>query len=133
MTSAPRHEGLFASLKGLFGTSLGLLENRLELLGIELAEERGHLLALLALGAIAFICLGAGMVFLAVLITFLFWETHRFLVLGLFSSIFLVAGLIILHQAFHYSRIGSKIFSASLAELRKDRATLISDDQESPR
>lgn len=128
MTSAPRHEGLFASLKGLLSTSLGLLQNRLELLGIELAEERGHLLTLLAFGAAAFICLGAGLVFLAVLITLLFWETHPFLVLGMFSSTFLIAGSIALRQALRHSRVGSKIFSASLAELRKDRAVLMPDD-----
>lgn len=128
MTPAPRHEGLFASLKGLLGTSLGLLHNRLELLGIELAEERGHLLTLLAFGAAAFACLGAGLVFLAVLITLLFWDTHPILVLSLFSGIFLVAGWLALRQVLCHSRIGSKIFSTSLAELRKDRAALSPND-----
>lgn len=128
MPAAPRHEGLLASLKGLLGTSLGLLHNRLELLGIELAEERGHLLALVAYGAAAFVFLGAGLVFLAVLITLLFWDTHPLLVLSLFAGAFLVAGWLALRQALCRSRIGSKIFSASLAELRKDRAALSPKD-----
>ena len=133
MTPAPRHEGLFASLKGLLGTSLGLLHNRLELLGIELAEERGHLLTLIAYGAAAFVFFGAGLVFLAVLVTVLFWNTHPILVLGLFAGAFLMAGWLALRQAVGHSRIGSEIFSASLAELRKDRAALIPDDTASPR
>lgn len=128
MSTAPRHEGLFTSLKGLLATSLGLLHNRLELLGIEMAEERGHLLTLIAYGAAAFVCLGAGLVFLAVLVTFLFWDTHPVLVLSLFSGAFLVAGWLALRQALCHSRIGSKIFSASLAELRKDRAVLSPND-----
>jgi uncharacterized membrane protein YqjE len=128
MPAAPRHEGLLASLKGLLGTSLGLLQNRIELLGIELAEERGHLLTLVAYGAAAFVFLGAGLVFLAVLITLLFWDTHPLLVLSLFAGAFLVAGWLALRQALCRSRIGSKIFSASLAELRKDRAALSPKD-----
>lgn len=117
-----------ASLKGLLGTSLGLLQNRLELFGIELAEERGHLLMLIAYGAAAFVFLGAGLVFLAVLITFLFWDTHPILVLSLFAGAFLMAGGLALRQALCHSRIGSKIFSASLAELRKDRAAMAQND-----
>ena len=128
MPAAPRHEGLLASLKGLLGTSLGLLQNRIELLGIELAEERGHLLTLVAYGAAAFVFLGAGLVFLAVLITLLFWDTHPLLVLSLFAGAFLVAGWLALRQALCHSRIGSKIFSASLTELRRDHAALSPKD-----
>jgi uncharacterized membrane protein YqjE len=66
---AASRAGLFASLKGLFGTSLTLLQNRLQLLGVELAEERLRLLSLVTYGAIALICLSAGLVFLAVFLT----------------------------------------------------------------
>ena len=84
--------GLFASLKGLFGTSLALAQNRLQLLGVELAEERGRLLSLLTFGAIALICLSAGLVFLAVFLTVLLWDSHRLLALGVFSALAAFSG-----------------------------------------
>jgi uncharacterized membrane protein YqjE len=120
--------GLFASLKGLFGTSLALVQNRLQLLGVELAEERLRLLSLVTYGAVALICLSAGLVFLAVFLTVLFWESHRLLALGVFSALFLGAGIATLLMALSYARAGSTLFKASLAELARDRETLAQGD-----
>ena len=52
---APGRGGLFASAKGLLGTGVALLQNRLELLGVELAEERVRLFSVLAYGGAAFL------------------------------------------------------------------------------
>lgn len=125
--------GLFASLKGLFGTSLALVQNRLQLLGVELAEERGRLLSLLTYGAIAIICLGAGLVFLAVFLTVLLWDSHRLLALGVFSALFLGAGLATLLMAVKFARAGSTLFTASLAELARDRDALTQGESAAPR
>jgi uncharacterized membrane protein YqjE len=118
--------GLFASLKGLFGTSLALVQNRLQLLGVELAEERLRLLSLLTYGAIALVCLSAGLVFLAVFLTVLLWDSHRLLALGIFSALFLGGGIVALMMAMNLAKAGSTLFKASLAELAKDRDTLAS-------
>lgn len=124
--------GLFASLKGLIGTTVALLQNRLQLLGVELAEERLRLLSLATYGAIAFVCLSAGLVFLAIFLTVLFWDSHRLLVLGIFSALFLAAGGITLTVAMRYAKAGSNLFAASLAELRKDRDALTPGDSATP-
>lgn len=116
--------GLFASLRGLLGTAAALLKNRLELLGIELAEERERLLALLAWSAVACVGLAAGLVFFAVLITVLLWDSNRLLVLGVFSALFLGAGFYACVMISRLARSGSKLFAASLAELRKDGVAL---------
>lgn len=125
--------GLFASLKGLFGTSLALVQNRLQLLGVELAEERLRLLSLATYGAIALICLGAGLVFLAVFLTVLLWDSHRLLALGVFSALFLGAGLATLLMAVKFARAGSTLFTASLAELARDREALAQGESVAPR
>lgn len=125
--------GLFASLKGLFGTSLSLVQNRLQLLGVELAEERLRLLSLVTYGAVALICLSAGLVFLAVFLTVLLWESHRLLALGVFSALFLGAGIATLLMAMSYARAGSTLFKASLAELARDRETLAQSESAGPR
>jgi uncharacterized membrane protein YqjE len=124
---AAGQRGLFASTKGLLGTGLGLLQNRLALLGVELAEEKVRLVSLLAYGGAAFLCLAAGLIFLAIFLTVLLWESNRLLALGVFSALFLGAGIASLTLALSLARSGSKLFSASLAELRRDRDALSSD------
>jgi uncharacterized membrane protein YqjE len=132
MTDAPHSAGLLASFQRLLGSSLGLLHNRIELLGIELAEERENLLSLIVLSMLAAICLGAGMVFLAVLIAYLCWDTHPALVLSLFAVLFLSVGGFAWWRAVRQPRLGTHIFSASLAELHKDGAALTADDLPPP-
>lgn len=124
MASQEPGRGLLVSLRVLADSALGLARTRLELLGVELEEEKLRILGLLGYGAAALILLGAGLVFLAVFLTVLFWDGYRLLALGLFAAIFLSAGAIALARARHHGRASGRLFSASLAELHKDRAAL---------
>ena len=130
---APDQQGLFASTRGLLGTGVTLLHNRLQLLGVELAEERVRLVSMLAYGGAAFLCIAAGLIFLAILLTVLMWDNNRLLALGIFSALFLGAGIASAALAISLARGGSKLFSASLAELRKDRDALSASDAIKPR
>jgi uncharacterized membrane protein YqjE len=125
--SAAASHGLLASLRGAADSLFALLANRLELLGIELAEERVRLVALLTYGAAAFVALGAGMVFFAMFITVLMWDHNRLLALGLLSALFFGSGFFALMTALSYARKKSPLFSTSLAELRRDRETIKTD------
>lgn len=120
-------QGLIGSVRGTANSAVSLLRNRLELLGVELAEEQVRLLALVQYGAIALIALSVGIVFLAVFLTVLFWDEHRVLVLGVFSALFITGGIWALFMALAYAKRKSTLFSASLAELQKDSAALKSD------
>lgn len=130
MNSAPdeRPGGLYASARGLGVTTIALLGNRLELLGTEIAEERIRVLSLLGYGAAAMVFLAMGLVFVSVFMTVALWDSNRLLALGIFSALFLAGGLLALGMAVGFARAGSKLFVASLAELRKDRETLRADD-----
>ena len=130
---APDQQGLFASTRGLLGTGVTLLHNRLQLLGVEVAEERVRLLSMLAYGGAAFLCIAAGLIFLSIFLTVLMWENNRLLALGVFSALFLGAGIAGATLAMNLARGGSKLFSASLAELRKDRDSLSADGSTQPR
>jgi len=116
--------GLSASLRGLLVSGIGLLANRLELFGTELEEEKLRLLGLLAYGAAAFFLLGAGVVFLGIFLTVLFWDSNRLLVLAIFTAIFLIGGGLALYKARSHAHAETRLFSASLAELVRDRAAL---------
>lgn len=122
--------GLLASLRGMLGTTLTLLQTRLQLLATELEEERQRLLALLLWGAIAVLALGAGLVFLAVFLTVLLWDSHRLLVLGIFAAAFVTAGVLAVVLTMRLARSPSGLFGASLAELSRDRADLRTPEQE---
>lgn len=114
----------------MLGTSLTLLQTRLQLLATELEEERQRLLALLLWGAIAILALGAGLVLVAVFLTVLLWDSHRLLVLGIFAAAFVTLGVLAVMLSLRLARSPSGLFGASLAELSRDRADLRSSEQE---
>ncbi len=127
MPETPPHSGLAASLRSLLGNGLALLQTRLELLSVEAQEEKARLFALLGYGAAAFVLLSFGLMFLAVLLTVVLWDSHRLLALGVFTAVFLTGGMIALAVVLQLARRSSKLFAASIAELARDRAALKPD------
>jgi uncharacterized membrane protein YqjE len=129
MADSSSRGGLFASLRGLAATGLALLQNRLELLAVEIQEEKTRAFSLAAYSVAAVILLGGGAIFLAVLVTVLLWESNRLLALGVFSALFLGGGLVCLLTALRLARMPSSLFVGSLAELVKDRAAAEAGDR----
>jgi len=115
------HFGLFDSIKGLAASSISIVYTRLELLSTEVAEEKERFFALLWLKLIAFLFIGLGIIFAALLLTVAMWESHRLLVLGILTILFLGVGIAALFMALIKASNSSKLFSASLAELSKDQ------------
>jgi len=124
MNAAPPGGGLFGSLRGLLATAVELLRTRFELFATELEEEKLRLVSLLAFGATAFFLLGVGLVLLVLFLALLWWDNHRLLVIGGFTALFLGCGSGALFLALRQMRTGSRLFEASLAELRQDGEAL---------
>lgn len=120
----PSTPGLFASLRGFAATSVALLRTRLELLQVEAQEEVGRIAGLLLWGIAAVLLGVAGLVFLAVFLTVLFWESQRLLALGIFAALFIAAAGVAVGMALRRAGQGSQLFAASLAELRRDETVL---------
>lgn len=116
--------GLLASLRGAATHGVALLRTRLELLKVETEEEAARLAGLLLWGLAAVLLSIVGAVFLAVFLTVLWWESHRLLALGVFSALFVAAAAVAVAMARRRAREGSRLFAASLAELRRDEAAL---------
>lgn len=129
MGDSSSRSGLFASLRGLAVTGLALLQTRLELLAVEIEEEKARTLGLVAYGIAAALLLGAGAIFLAVFVTVLLWDSNRLLALGVFAALFLGGGFICLVAAQRLATTPSSLFVASLAELVKDRAAAEAADR----
>lgn len=116
--------GLLASLTALAATLVAIAHTRLDLLSTDLEEERAHLLSLLVLALATLFFFGVGVVMVTILLAAVFWDTHRFLVLGALAGFFLVAGAATWGFAVRKIRAKPRLFAASLEELLKDRRQL---------
>lgn len=130
MSTEPRppRPRLAESLHGIIDAGLQTAQTRLELLAVELQEEKLRLTGLALNTVLAGLLLGFGLVFLMIFLTVLFWEEHRLLALGISTAVCLVGGLIAASNAGRAFRSGTKLFSASLAEFARDRAALRKPD-----
>lgn len=119
-----RKPRLADSLRGFLDSGLQTAQTRLELLAVEVQEEKLRLSGLLFNIVLCAMLLGFGVVFLAVFLTVLFWEEHRLLALGLATVACIAGGLFTATNAAREIRRGSRLFAASLAELARDRDAL---------
>lgn len=116
--------GLMGSVKRLAATLTSIVSTRLELLANELQEERLRLTQMLLFALFALFCFGMGLLLLTVFIVVLFWDDHRLVVLGALSTVFFALGTLAAMLLRGMAQKRSKLFSASLAELSKDRKRL---------
>lgn len=116
--------GLMASVKRLLSTLVSIASTRLELLANELHEERLRLTQMLIFALFALFCFGLGILLLTVFIVVMFWDEHRLFVTGALSVIFFALGLSMLLLLRRKAQARSGLFSASLAELARDREQL---------
>jgi uncharacterized membrane protein YqjE len=120
-TPAPGASGWLGSLRGLADGLLGSVYDRVELLSVELQEERYRFVqTLIWLGAILFFALMA-LLFVSFTLVVLFWATARLAVVAGLAATYTVA-LIAAIVGFkrHVARL-PRPFAGTLAELRADR------------
>lgn len=116
--------GLMESVKRLLSTLISIVTTRLELLANELQEERLRITQMLVIAWFALFCFGMGLLLLTVFIVVLFWDDHRLAVLGGACALFFALGTLMAVLLRSKAQAKSKLFSASLAELAKDREQL---------
>jgi uncharacterized membrane protein YqjE len=119
--------GLLASVRILFGTLLGMARTRLELIATELEEERLHLARLLLYGFLALFFFGLGVLALSLLVIAAFWDTHRLTAITAIVLVYLGSALFCVLCLRRQMRRKPRLFSATLAELDKDRAALTNE------
>lgn len=127
MSETP-HKRLSASLRGLLDSVLEILQTRIELLSVELREEKQRAASFLFNTVLAALFLAFGVVFLAVFLTVLWWDEHRLLAIGLATAALIAAGLFCANRASSELKRSGRLFSASLSELSQDREMLGRDE-----
>lgn len=124
MSAQQRPERLAVSLRGFAASLIEIVHVRFELITVEARDEALRLTELLVYGALAIAFLTFGIAFLAVLLTVLLWDSHRLLVLTLFSTLFITLGVVAGVVARARMVEGTRLFASSLEELKRDRDTL---------
>jgi uncharacterized membrane protein YqjE len=120
-------EGLFASVKALGTTLIGIVQTRLELLATEIEENRLLMVKQLCLGALAIFFLCLSVLLLTFLIIAIYWDSFRFQAIGLMALIYFVLAVVLVLYVVRKGSLRPKLFSVSIAELIKDRASLDSN------
>ena len=117
------------SARALGSAFAALLATRVELAGLELKEEAQRRRQLWTLLLIAAVFLACALLLLAFFVVVLFWDTHRLAAVSAVTVAYAaVGGWALLHFR-HILRDSPPVFSATLAEFRKDLEMLRGSDE----
>lgn len=107
------------------GTSLLTLGRiRLELLAIEVQEEKDRIAGLLVWSVLAALLAGFGLLMLLVLVTVALWDSYRLLALGGSTLVLIAAAVFSVLKVKALAAQPATLFQSSLAELREDAQAL---------
>lgn len=124
-TGASAAQGLKGSVQALMVTVLAIFQTRLALLSTELEEEKQRLLATMAWGAVAILLGSFALMFLALFVAVLFWDSHRLLALGAMAAVFAALAAWAVWRVRQLTSARAHPLEATLAELEADRHALM--------
>lgn len=112
------------SVRSFLAGWVGVLKTRVEIVSVEIEEQREWIEQILFLAVATAFCLSMGMILLTLFIVVLFWDKHPLAVLGTFTVVYLGGGISLWFALRQKIRAKPRIFSATAAELSKDFASL---------
>jgi uncharacterized membrane protein YqjE len=116
--------GLVRSVANLVATAVAVAHTRLELFSTELQQEVHRAAEILVWIGVALMAGGIGLFLLALVIVFVFWDTHRLLASIVVTSAFFLIALLSALVLRAKIRGKPRLLDATLTELAKDRANL---------
>ena len=105
-------------------TLLSYVLTRTRLAAAEMEEQGLRLIEILVWMVAALFFFGIAVVFLALLVVLLFWDSNRLLAAGLLAVLFVSVGTVAALIARRLLRERPALLAATLAELERDRNTL---------
>ena len=112
--------GILHSLRNVGPALIALARTRIELFGIELAEERGRAASLALQGALALLFAGLALLMVNILILAICWETHRYHAIVGLMVLYTAGALYLVTRIKEALAARSPMFEATLAELKAD-------------
>lgn len=123
-THAPGPSGLLGSLRGFADGLLGSVHDRVELLSIELQEEK-HRLVQTFIWISAIVVTGIlAIIFASLALVFVFWDTARLAVIVGLAGVYCVALVTVVISFRRYLARQPAPFAGTLGELQQDRACI---------
>jgi uncharacterized membrane protein YqjE len=117
--------GLLHGLTGLAKNVFGLLVSRVELAAVELEEVRNHVLELMAVFALAAICVLFALAYGTATIVALAWESMGWKILVLLFAVFVVVAVALVFKGKAMLREGKLALPETMNELKHDRDMLL--------
>ena len=112
------------SVRSFMASWVALLRTRLEILSLEIEEQREWMEHIVLLTIASLFCVSFGLLLLTLFVVVLFWENYRLWVLGGFALLYLGGGLALVLSLRRKSRNRPRIFSTTTTELAKDHSCL---------
>ncbi len=116
--------GLVASLRTFADTLVGTLHDRLELLGVEVQEEKFRLVQSLLWISAAVFAAAMTLTFGSLVLVYAFWETARLAALGGLALFYAAVFFAVLAGFNRWRARQPAPFEGSLRELKNDRACI---------
>ena len=126
----PPRPGLFSSIKKLGTTLLEIVSTRLELLVVELEEERAWLGALLIWTLLGLFCAALASVLIALFVVVYFWDTHRLEAFAAVTLVFIFGAVFSWRTVMNKIKTKPRLFSSSFAAMSKDIEQLRPDHEQ---
>jgi uncharacterized membrane protein YqjE len=117
-------DGIVRSGRRMLAILVGMVRTRLNLLAVELMQEKSRIWLLLVLTALALIFASMALLTFSLFVVAAFWEQNRLLAIGCLFAFYIVATLVTLLVLRRKSQAGSNLFAGTLGELSKDSAAL---------
>lgn len=122
---SPPPSGVIDTVRSFLASWIAVVKTRVEIISVELEEQREWLESLILMALAALFCLSLGLILLTLFVVVLFWETDgRMWVLGGFAALYLFGGAALWFMLRSKMKAKPKFFSTTAAELGKDYASL---------
>src|SRR5437764_103417 len=87
--------GIMESIRSFLASWIAVIKTRVEIISVEIEEQREWIEQLLLLAVGAAFCMSMGMILLTLFVVVLFWDKHPLAVLGAFTVLYLAVGLVL--------------------------------------
>ena len=113
------------TVRSFLASWVAVLKTRVEIVSVEIEEQREWLQVTMLLAVAAAFSLSLGLILLTLFVVVLVWDTAaRLPVLGAFAGIYLAVGIALALMFRQKLKAKPRIFSTTAAELSKDYASL---------
>lgn len=113
------------SLKKMGGALAGLVQGHLELIGIEIQEERTRIFKLFLLASLSLILGLLILVGLSAAVVIAFWETNPIAAILVLCAVYAIAMALCISRAIRLGKESASPFQATVDELARNRERLL--------